>query len=158
MSTTRSAGLQQRNDGTPGYEHGGGFLLARLGAMAEGNWKIVITEAGLTQAEFTILTVLSEGARLRQRDVAARAAIDARNAVPIVSNLTARGLVLAEPDIGDARAKMLRISSKGTTLMETITDRLRGERSDFFSPLSSAEYSHLCELLSRVYRARIDGT
>lgn len=158
MSTTPSADLQQRKDGTPGYEHGGGFLLARLGAMAESNWKLVITEVGLTQAEFTILTVLSEGARLRQRDVAARAAIDARNAVPIVSSLTNRGLLLAGSDIGDARAKMLRISSKGSNLMETITDRLRSEKSDFFSPLSSAEYSQLCGLLSRVYRARIDGS
>jgi DNA-binding MarR family transcriptional regulator len=158
MSTTRSAALQQRKDGTPGYEYGGGFLLARLGTMAESNWKEFITEVGLTQAEFTILTVLSEGGQLRQRDAAARAAIDARNAVPIVSDLTTRGLVLAEPDLGDARVKMLRISSKGATLVETITDRLRAQRSDFFSPLTPAEYSQLCGLLSRVYRARFDGT
>jgi len=158
MSITHGAALQQRHDGLPGYEHGGGFLLARLGAMAASNWKSFISEMGLSQAEFTILTVLSEGGRLRQRDVAARAAIDARNAVPIVTGLTTRGLVLAGTDPGDRRAKMLRISGDGAALMSTITDRLRTERSDFFAPLAPAEYARLCAMLGRIYRARIDGT
>lgn len=157
MSITRGAALQQLKDGSPGYEHGGGFLLARLGAMAESNWKAFITEVGLTQAEFTILTVLSEGGRLRQRDVAAKAAIDARNAVPVVTGLTTRGLVVVGTDPGDRRAKMLRISSDGVTLVSRIKDRLRTERSDFFSPLAPAEYAQLCGLLGRVYRSRIDG-
>ena len=158
MSITRDAALQPLENGTPRYETGAGFLLARLGTMAERNWNSFINDVGLTQTQFTILTVLGEGDRLRQRDLAARASIDARNAVPVIARLTTRGLVRAETDPSDRRAKMLRISGEGAKLVSRITDRLRDERSDFFSPLAPAEYAQLCELLGRVYRSRIDGT
>jgi DNA-binding MarR family transcriptional regulator len=164
-------------DVSPAYEHGAGFLLARLGSMAESDWTRFISAVGLTQAEFAVLSVLDrsvldESARaelhgrgpeharhdaLRQGDVAARAAIDARNAVAVVARLIERGLVTAESDPADRRVKLLRIADSGVRLVSTISQQLRRERSDFFSALSIQEYARLCELLGRVYRARVSG-
>lgn len=173
MSITDGPGIRGdagNLDVSPAYEHGAGFLLARLGSMAESDWTRFISAVGLTQAEFAVLSVLDESARpalhgrgpeharhdaLRQGDVAARAAIDARNAVAVVARLIERGLVTAESDAADRRVKLLRIADSGVSLVSTISQQLRRERSDFFSALSTQEYARLCELLGRVYQARI---
>lgn len=155
MSITPAAGAAPPLDTAPAYQRGAGFLLARLGAIAENNWKAFIADVGLTQAEFAILSVLADGTSVRQRDAAVRAIIDPRNAVPVVASLTRRELVVAESDARDGRAKLLRISTNGARLLGQVTARLLGERSGFFSALSPAEYDLLCGLLDRVYRSHL---
>jgi DNA-binding MarR family transcriptional regulator len=146
-------------EGGPGdhlaYEHGAGFLLSRLGAMADREWNAFISGAGLGQADFAILTVLDEVGAQLQRDAALRAAMDPRNAVPVVAALVERGLVLVERDEADRRTKRLRISEEGSRRLALLRDSLVPERGDFFSPLTPEEYALLSEMLARVYRARI---
>ena len=142
-------------DGAPRHTHGAGFLLERLGTMAEQEWKTFISAEGLTTAQFTVLTVLAETGPITQREVARRATVDPRNIVPTIAGLTARELILADADPSDRRAKVIRLSPTGTRRLAAITDRLRAERSDFFAPLSPTEYEQLSALLDRVYRARV---
>jgi DNA-binding MarR family transcriptional regulator len=137
------------------YVRGAGFLLARLGAMAERGWSSFISASGLTQAEFSVLVVLYEVGSMRQGSVAKRAALDPRNAVATVAALASRGLVTSTIDPSDRRAKLLCISETGKRCLKRVWALLRSERSDFFQPLNETEYAQLSELLYRVYSAHL---
>jgi DNA-binding MarR family transcriptional regulator len=137
------------------FERGAGFLLSRLGAMAEREWARIISAVKLTQAEFYILTLLDEIGRMRQRDVAIRAALDPRNVVETVAKLTRRRLIVVESDEYDGRAKNLSISTEGKARLERLREVLVSERASFFAPLSVDEYRQLCALLARVYDQRV---
>ena len=137
-----------------GYRRSAGFLLARLGGLAERQWNHHLKAHELTQSEFAVLAVLPARKGLRQSDVAARAGIDPRNAVAIIGALRKRGLVASQPDPEDGRAKMLRISRLGSQLLNRLHTKLAPEREEFFAGLSPREYSPLCSLLEKVYRER----
>jgi DNA-binding MarR family transcriptional regulator len=135
----------------PGYEHGGGFLLSRLGALADRQWGRFISDAGLTQVEFSILAVLADGKSLRQSQLARHAAVDARNVVASVARLAERGLVRTESDSHDRRAKQIRVTKAGTAAFASLQTSVAPLRGTFFEPLTHGEYTQLCHLLGRVY-------
>jgi MarR family transcriptional regulator, transcriptional regulator for hemolysin len=137
------------------YRHGAGFLLARLGAMAERDWNVHLKSVGLVQSEFTVLVVLSSGESLRQSDVAERAGVDPRNLVPVVARLSARGLVESRESPSDGRVKLLRISNAGVRQLSLLDAEVTPAGKEFFGALSSEEYTALCDLLDRVYAARL---
>jgi DNA-binding MarR family transcriptional regulator len=137
------------------FERGAGFLLSRLGKMAERDWARVIDEVELTQTEFYLLTVLEEVGSIRQRELAIRAALDPRNAVASIARLTARGLIVSMVDKADRRVKGLAISLKGRSQLDMLRERLASERAVFFGPLTSKEYQRFCILLLRLYDARV---
>ena len=144
----------EASSGFSEYRRSAGFLLARLGGLAERQWNRHLKAHELTQSEFAVLAVLPARKGLRQSDVAARAGIDPRNAVAVIGALQKRGLVASRPDPEDGRAKMLKISRLGSQLLNRLHAKLAPEREEFFAALSPSEYSTLCSLLERVYRER----
>jgi len=137
------------------YRRGAGFLLARLGAAAERDWHAFLREAGLTHSEFAVLTVCLPEEPMRQSELARRAGMDARNAVPVVAELTGRGLLSSEPDPQDGRAKRIRATPRARALLDGLEAALGSPREQFFAPLTSSEYLTLCELLERLYLANL---
>lgn len=139
------------------YEHGAGFLLARLGATVERQWREVLRSVGLTQSEFAIVTACPVDEPIRQSELAKRAGLDARNAVPVVAALVRRGLLSSEPDPRDGRARLIRATPLARELSAQLEALLTFPRERFFEPLSTQEYDTLCELLERLYWHTING-
>lgn len=137
------------------YQRGAGFLLARVGAAVARNWHAILSEAGLSQSEFALLTACLAGEPIRQAELARRAAMDSRNAVPVVAKLTQRGLLASEPDPEDGRAKRIRATPQARALLDDLETALTAPREQFFAPLSANEYQSLCDLLERLYLANL---
>lgn len=135
------------------FRSGVGFLLSRVARLAEREWALFLTRAGLSQAEFTVLSVLAELGPMRQREVAERAVVDPRNAVATVARLTGRDLVANTADPVDRRGKILAVTSTGEQVLTEAGGHLAAERGRFLAALSPTERDVLANLLGRVYQA-----
>ena len=147
------------HDLRPAFEHGAGFLLARLGAIAEREWGAVVRAAGLRRADYAVLVVLEEAERrgevLTQRQIAERVGVDPRNMVATAARLREEGRIDASTDPGDGRARRIRLTESGRRACGALRRDLERGRTEFFDPLDADEYDTLCELLGRVYAARL---
>jgi DNA-binding MarR family transcriptional regulator len=139
------------------FRHGAGFLLSRLGTLAERSWGAALHRVGLTQTEFVVLVALTDAGAMRQRELAAAAGMDPRNLVPVVAVLTRRRLIAVRPDPDDGRAKLLALSDAGAELLRELEVELRPERDAFFGALAPGEYARLCELLEAVHSELLAG-
>lgn len=149
MSTTDAV----RNTRRPAFRSGAGFLLSRVGRLAEREWAAFLAESAVAQSEFTVLAVLHDLGPLRQRDLARHAVVDPRNVVATVASLTARDLVTGTADATDRRSKMLSLTDEGGRALEGLTTRIGAERRRFFNALTSDEYKTLSRLLALLYEA-----
>jgi hypothetical protein len=82
----------------PAFEHGTGFLLSRLGTLAERAWSTRLAEHALTPTQYVVLAVLDGHQALGQGQLAWLAGIDARNLVAVLDALRDRELVLRTVD------------------------------------------------------------
>ena len=139
------------------FRAGAGFLLSRLGSMAQQSWNETLRAAGLTQSEFVVLVTLTYGPSRRQRELAQQTGIDSRNLTPVLGALKARGWVLARPDPDDGRATLLTSTREGRSTLADLEAGLVPERERFFGALAAEEYAELCRLLEVVYRSHVTG-
>ncbi len=142
-----------RDTGLPAFRSGAGFLLSRVGRLAEREWAAFLAKSAVTQAEFTVLAVLHDLGPVRQRDLARHAVVDPRNVVATVAQLTTRGLVTGTADAADRRSKVLTLTEAGTRELEDLTTRIGAGRRAFFAALTGDEYESLSRLLAKVYDA-----
>ncbi len=149
MSTTAGAGATR----SPAFKSGAGFLLSRVGRLAEREWADFLAESAVTQAEFTVLAVLHDLGAVRQGDLARHAVVDRRNVVTTVAKLTSRGLVDGTADSADRRSKVLSLTDAGTRETEDLGTRIGAGRHRFFAALAGDEYETLNRLLAKVYDA-----
>lgn len=145
------------DDDRPAYERGTGFLLARLGSLAARSWSAFLAGHGLTQSQYTVLTVLAERDALGQRRLAELVAVDARNLVPVLDALAARGLVARRPDPSDGRRRLVALTYQGTALVAALTADAAAGQDDFLSALAPEERRRLNDLLRRLYASHVSG-
>lgn len=154
MSTTRATTVTR----APAFRSGAGFLLSRVGRLAEREWAEFLAQSAVTQAEFTILAVLHDLGATRQGDLARHAVVDRRNVVATVAKLTSRGLIATTADPADRRGKVLSLTVAGTREAENLGHRTGAGRDQFFDALTSDEYETLNQLLAKVYDAHTAKT
>jgi DNA-binding MarR family transcriptional regulator len=135
----------------PAFEHGTGFLLSRLGTLAERAWSTLLTEHALTPTQYVVLAVLEGHQALGQGQLARLAGIDARNLVAVLDTLGDRELVLRTVDPTDGRRRHLSLSPSGRALMEMLAISATTGRDQFLAALSLSERQQLNVLLQRVY-------
>lgn len=135
------------------FEHGTGFLLSRLGTLAERAWSALLAEHALTPTQYVVLAVLESHAALGQGELARLAGIDARNLVAVLDALRDRELVLRTVDPTDGRRRHLSLSRSGQALMQTLGISAAFGRDEFLAALSLDERHQLNVLLQRVYDA-----
>lgn len=159
MSTTNRDRVKCDDDLRPAFELGAGFLLARLGAMAERDWGAVVRAVGLRPADHAVFVVLEEaerrGEELSQRQVAERVGVDPRNLVATAARLRDEGMIHARVDPEDGRARRIHLTDLGHRALSELRRNLGHGRAEFFDALTGDEYDTLCDLLGRVYTARL---
>lgn len=134
----------------PAFERGTGFLLARLGTLAQRSWTAFLSEIELTQSQYALLYVLVEYRELVQRRLAELATIEPRNVGYVIDELESARLVERAVDSTDRRRRIVRITRAGVTLMSSLETRLQLEQGEFLSPLSDDERHQLNALLQRI--------
>lgn len=109
---------------------------------------------GLRRVEFTILALVQGNADVTARQLARALAVTPPNIAIWLDKLESRGLIARERSVADARMQHVRLTARGTALVErSVQALLEGERAALES-LSSAERAMLVELLHKVALSR----
>lgn len=140
----------------PVFERGTGFLLSRLGTLAERGWSALLAEYGLTPTQYVVLAILSGHDAVGQGRLARLTGVDSRNVVAVLDALEHSGLVLRTVDPTDARRRDLSLSPTGAALMQTLAANAAADRDEFLGTLSLDERRLLNTFLQRVYAAHTD--
>ena len=135
----------------PRYEEGTGFLLSRLGTMAERSWSSLLSRHGVTLAQYSALAVLEQAGPLGQGRLAELIAVDPRNIVAIVDGLADRNLAERRVDPLDGRRRQVHLTAQGRRVSRDIAHEAATTQSAFLGPLEPDEQSMLNRMLQRLY-------
>jgi DNA-binding MarR family transcriptional regulator len=112
------------------------------------------TRSGLRRVEFTILALVQGNRDVTARQLARALAVTPPNIAIWLDKLESRGLVERERSSSDARMQHVRLTARGSALVErSVQTLLEGERVAL-EALSAAERAMLVELLHKVALSR----
>ena len=133
-----------------------GYQLAQAGIVTNQVFdeRVGHARGGLRRVEFTILALVQGNRDVTARQLARALAVTPPNIAIWLDKLESRGLVERERSSSDARMQHVRLTARGTALVErSVQALLDGER-DALAALSSAERAMLVELLHKVALSR----
>lgn len=135
-------------------------LLFRLGRLTR-RWRQVLDSevqaSGLTDATWRPLIhlhLLGDG--VRQKELAASVGIEGPSLVRLLDTLVTKGLVERSEDLGDRRAKQLRLTPAGRDFVSRIREIVMSLENGLLDPFSDDEISRLAELVLRL-EASVDS-
>lgn len=108
------------------------------------------SEAGITPAEYSILTLLAHSQGMRQGELAARLKIKRSNMTKLMRSLEARGLVRRSTPDDDGRALDVELSPAGADLQRKLAQSMPDHDAAAASRLSFSERQRLLELLRKL--------
>jgi DNA-binding MarR family transcriptional regulator len=109
---------------------------------------------GLRRVEFTILALVQANRDVTARQLARALAVTPPNVAIWLDKLQERGLIARERSVADARMQHVRLTARGSALVErAVQALLEGERVAL-DALSGAERAMLVELLHKVALSR----
>jgi DNA-binding MarR family transcriptional regulator len=90
-----------------------GFLLSRIGTIAQRRFAERLAEIGLNPRAWGALNILDHEGPIAQHALGKRAGIDPSSMVSTIDELEAKGLVERQPNPSDRRAHALHITAEG---------------------------------------------
>jgi DNA-binding MarR family transcriptional regulator len=130
-----------------------GFLLKRLGFTIKERGFDALEPTGFTPYHHAVLSLLDEGARQTQGEIADALGYDRSQLVGILDDLQERGLVERERDREDRRRHIVRLTAQGKTCLDELRAIAKGVEKEFLAPLDAEERRTLHELLSKLAAA-----
>jgi DNA-binding MarR family transcriptional regulator len=127
-----------------------GFLLKRLGFSMKERSHDAFEETGFSPFHYAVLSLLDEGARKTQGEIADALGYDRSQLVGILDDLEERGLVERERDREDRRRHIVRLTAQGTECLTELRGIAKGVEKEFFAPLTAEERRTLHELLAKL--------
>lgn len=157
--TNMSAGRKGTKDQRPelvepaGLEASTGYLLARVGSDSRRRWARTLVEEDLTPHHYSALIALDQLGAMSQQQLSHRVGIDPRNAVPVIDQLQARGLIARNPDPADRRRHAVTLTAAGTTLLTKLRHAAQDAEERLLAPLTVAERQTLHAVLTKLFAA-----
>jgi DNA-binding MarR family transcriptional regulator len=127
-----------------------GFLLKKLGLKMKERSYAAFEPTGFTPFHHGVLSLLDEGARKTQGEIADSLGYDRSQLVGILDELQDRGLVERERDKDDRRRHLVRLTPDGKRCLSDLRALSKGVEKDFFAPLTAEERRTLHELLAKL--------
>jgi DNA-binding MarR family transcriptional regulator len=127
-----------------------GFLLKKLGFKMKERSIAAFEPTGFTPFHHGVLSLLDEGARKTQGEIADSLGYDRSQLVGILDELQERGLVERERDKDDRRRHLVRLTPAGKSCLGELRALSKGVEKDFFAPLSAEERQTLHEILGKL--------
>jgi len=119
-----------------------------VGAMAE-----IMESEGITPREYAVIAAIDDLPGLDQRTLATRLAIDPVSAGQMLDRLERMRLVNRRVHPTDRRARVLRLTSRGTNLRRRLIPGARAAHDRIMAPLSAAERKLFIDFLVRLVEA-----
>ena len=127
-----------------------GFLLKRLGFAIKERGYTALEPTGFTPYHHAVLSLLDEGSRQTQGEIADALGYDRSQLVGILDDLQDKGLVERERDREDRRRHLVRLTPQGKECLAELRTIAKGVEKAFFAPLDAEERRTLHELLSKL--------
>jgi DNA-binding MarR family transcriptional regulator len=105
---------------------------------------------GLTQRQFAVLEAVSQKSGLTQTDLVRATGIDRSTLADLVSRMTVKGLLDREKSSIDARAKAVRLSSKGQEALDAARPRVEAADKRILALLPKGKRDGFLELLAEL--------
>ncbi len=134
----------------PALAQNTGFLLSRMGMIAQRRFAAHMTALGLTPRMWGALNVLDAEGAVTQHALCRSVGMDPSSMVSTIDDLEAKGLVERRPHPTDRRAYALHVTGPGREVL-TRGRKVAGEaQRELLAPLSDSERETLRELLLRL--------
>lgn len=130
-----------------------GFLLSRLGMVAQRRFAAHISAVGLNPRMWGALNVLDSEGAITQHALCRCIGMDPSTMVATVDELEAQGLVERRRHPADRRAHALHVTDRGREVLAQGRQVARRAQDELLAPLDPAEREQLHELLLRVSSA-----
>lgn len=132
-----------------------GYLLSRLGTVAQRAFAERMSEIDLTPRAWGALNVLDQEGEITQQSLGRCIGMDPSTMVSTIDELEQRGLVQRRRNPQDRRAHALHITAKGRRILATGREVAAGAQEELLAPLDPQERKQLHKLLLRL--AQGDG-
>ena len=133
-----------------------GFALRRAQAAVAEDFAARFGPEDIRPIQLALLTVLRHNPGLRQTQVSFALGIKRTNFVPLLDELTRRGLAERRQVPGDRRAAALFLTREGGALLDRLEDLARAHEARFAARIGAADYATLLGLLHRVADRGLD--
>lgn len=127
-----------------------GFLISRMGVIAQRAFADQIAQVGLTPRGWGALNALDKEGAITQQSLGRCIGMDPSTMVQIIDELEAAGLVQRRRNPRDRRAHALHITREGRRSLTAGRRVARRAQEDLLRPLSAEERRQLHELLLRL--------
>jgi MarR family transcriptional regulator, lower aerobic nicotinate degradation pathway regulator len=111
---------------------------------------IFVANMVLTQTQFATIAKLNDVGPCSQNHLARLVALDAATINGVLDRLRKRGYVSTEPDLRDARQRVIAVTPAGRRIVEQATKIAKQVTEETLLPLSKAERAQLSQLLTRI--------
>ncbi|MCE5973128.1 MarR family transcriptional regulator [Sinirhodobacter sp. WL0062] len=135
-----------------------GHLIRRLHQISVSAFTAETAAAGfdLTPVQFAALSMLEENPGIDQATLAGLIAYDRVTIGGVISRLEARGLIERTVCESDRRARTLRLTERGASVLRTIWPAVRRTQEVIFADLSDDERATLLSLMRKIADANND--
>jgi len=127
-----------------------GFLISRMGMVAQKRFSERIAAVGLTPRGWGALSVLDKEGVITQHALCKCMGMDPSSMVATIDELEDKGLVERRRNPKDRRAHALHVTAGGRKALSDGRKLARGAQDDLLAPLDRAERAQLHELLLRL--------
>jgi len=127
-----------------------GYLLSKLGALSGARFDTVLAPFGINRMQFGLLKILDAAGPSSQNVLSSDLGMPPSRMVALVDDLEDQGLVARERSDTDRRVNVIRLSSRGRTVLTRTNSAALQWEDELLGELSAAERSQLIGLLRRV--------
>ncbi len=125
-------------------------LIARVGRLVRQRLEQALAPMGLRSRELVALSYLNGHGPTAQRTLADSLCMDASSTVGLLNDLENSGLIVRERDRNDRRRALVRLSTKGETVMRGVYGSLSALDAELLGELGVSERAAFRRLLARV--------
>ncbi|MEO6955827.1 MAG: MarR family transcriptional regulator [Antricoccus sp.] len=136
-----------------GLEASTGYLLARVGGDSRRRWARTLLEEDLTPHHYSALIALLQLGAMSQQQLSHLVGIDPRNAVPVIDQLQARGLLARNADPADRRRNAVTLTASGKKLLTQLRHAADAAEDELLAPLTTNEQRALHATLTKLFAA-----
>lgn len=146
--------MSETPPGPPGIHrallHHTGFLISRMGFVAQKQFAERIDSLGLSTRMWGALNVLEAEGAITQHALCTCIGMDPSSMVSTIDELEAKGLVQRRPHPSDRRAHALHLTDNGRQTLSRGRKLAEGAEEELLAPLSAEEREQLHGLLLRL--------
>lgn len=154
----RSADRQPRLVAPTDLTSSTGYLLARVGTDSRRRWARTLLDRDITPYHYSALIALDQLGSMSQQQLSRLVGIDPRNAVAVIDQLEARGILERNPDPADRRRHAVTLTAPGRALLSGLRRSADEEERHLLAPLTTSERQTLHSLLTKLFTARTTGS